>query len=71
MDEVEIIRLNIERFRRMLETDLDETSRRAVKKMLDEFESEFSARRRRSQPMKALSDDQGGTQSHAQSFLDR
>jgi len=71
VDEVEIIRLNIERFRRMLEADLDETSRRAVKKMLDEFEAKLPAPKRRSEPTKALSDGQAGAQSRAQSFLDR
>jgi len=39
--EVEIIRLNIERFRRMLQTELDESTRRAVRSMLEEFEAKL------------------------------
>jgi predicted component of type VI protein secretion system len=43
MNEVEIIRLNIERYRRMLETESDETARRAIQKMLEEFENRLTA----------------------------
>jgi hypothetical protein len=39
MDEAEIIRLNIERYRRMLRSEQDESVRRAIQKMLDEFET--------------------------------
>jgi hypothetical protein len=38
MEEVEIIRLNVERYRRLLRTDLDEQTRRATQAMLAEFE---------------------------------
>jgi hypothetical protein len=40
-DEVEIIRLNIERFRGMLRTELDESTQRAVRSMLEEFEAKL------------------------------
>ncbi len=43
MNEIEVIRLNIERYRRMLQTDLDDTTRRAVQKMLDEFERRLAS----------------------------
>ena len=42
INEVEIIRLNIERYRRMLQTKLDENARRDIQKMLDEFETKLS-----------------------------
>jgi hypothetical protein len=38
MEEVEIIRLNVERYRRLLQTNLDEQTRRATQAMLAEFE---------------------------------
>ncbi|MGD0023514.1 MAG: hypothetical protein ABSC37_02650 [Xanthobacteraceae bacterium] len=47
MNEVDIIRLNVERFRRMLQTEADESARRAIQQILKEFEAElFSARPR-------------------------
>jgi hypothetical protein len=39
MEEVEIIRLNVERYRRLLQTNLDEQTRRATQAMLAEFAS--------------------------------
>lgn len=48
INEVEIIRLNIERYRRMLQTDLDDATRRTVQRMLDEFEGQAFIRKRRS-----------------------
>ena len=38
MEEVEIVRLNVERYRRLLQTNLDEQTRRATQAMLAEFE---------------------------------
>ncbi len=71
MDEVEIIRLNIERFRRMLQTDLDETARRAIKRMLDEFESKLPAESAGPSRQEDLVHDQADIGPRAQSFLDR
>ncbi len=71
MDEVEIIRLNIERFRHMLETELDQSTRRAIKKILDEFESKLRAIKCRSEPTKASDCRPAGMASRAKSFLDR
>lgn len=48
MDEVEIIKLNIERYRRMLQAEADESARRAIQKMLDEFEARLPSARPRS-----------------------
>jgi hypothetical protein len=42
MNEVEIIRLNIERYQRLLQSELDETARRTIQRMLDEFEAKLS-----------------------------
>ena len=42
MEEVEIIRLNVERYRRLLRTNLDEQTRRAVQAMLAEFECKLA-----------------------------
>ncbi len=70
-DEVEIIRLNIERFRRMLQTDLDETAPRAVEKMLDEFESKLATKSAGQSQQENLIHDQAEMGSRAQSFLDR
>ena len=44
MNEIEVVRLNIERFRRMLETELDATVRQTIQKMLDEFQDELCRR---------------------------
>jgi len=41
MDEVEIIRLNVARYRRMLETEADETMRQLIQRMLEEFEAKL------------------------------
>jgi hypothetical protein len=49
MDEVEIIRLNVERYRRMLQTEADEAARQAVQKLLKEFEAKLSSVRSSSQ----------------------
>ena len=43
MEELEIIRLNIERFRRMLQTELDWPARPMIENMLREFESKLAA----------------------------
>jgi len=45
MEDREIIRLNVERYRRLLRTEADETARRAIQKMLEEFEAKLSATR--------------------------
>jgi hypothetical protein len=42
MNEAELIRLNIERYRRMLQTELDETARRTIQRMVGEFEAKLS-----------------------------
>jgi hypothetical protein len=47
MDDVEIIRLNVERYRRLLHTEVDETVRVAIQKMLKEFEAKLSSARPR------------------------
>lgn len=47
MDDREIIRLNVERYRRLLRTEADETARRSIQKMLEEFEAKLSATRPR------------------------
>jgi hypothetical protein len=39
MDEREIIRLNIERFRRVLQTETDEATRRTIEDMIHESKS--------------------------------
>jgi len=36
--EIDIFRLNIEKFKRMLETETDESSRRTIERMIKEFE---------------------------------
>src|SRR5262245_34266752 len=43
IEHIEIIRLNIERYRRLLKTNLDENTRQAVARMLDEFVAKFVA----------------------------
>ena len=47
MDEIEIIRLNIERYRRMLQVEVDESVRRTIQKMLEEFEAKLPLAERR------------------------
>jgi hypothetical protein len=42
MIEANILRRNIERFRRMLEEETDESSRRAIESMIREFEGMLS-----------------------------
>ena len=48
MNEVEIIRLNVERFRSMLQTEADESARRTIQQILKEFEAKLSSARPRS-----------------------
>ena len=43
MNEVEIIRLNVERYRRILKIEVDETIRQAIQKMLEEFEAKLAS----------------------------
>lgn len=43
MTEVEIIRRNIERFRHLLQSELDNPTRLSVEKLLAEFEGKLSA----------------------------
>jgi len=43
MDEIEIIRLNIERFQRMLQTELDWPARSMIENILREFENKLAA----------------------------
>ena len=50
MKEVDIIRLNVERFRRLLQTDLDERTRHAIQAMLAEFELELVRQKRPAGP---------------------
>ncbi len=45
MNEVEIIRLNVERFRHMLQTEADENARRAIRQILKEIEAKLSSAR--------------------------
>jgi len=47
LDEIEIIRLNVERYRRMLQIEVDETARRAIQKILMEFEAKLVSHKRR------------------------
>ena len=47
MDELEIVRLNVERYRRMLQTESDKTARLAIQKMLEEFETKFALLKQR------------------------
>ncbi len=47
MNEIEVVRLNIERFRRMLETESDATVRQTIQKMLDEFQDRLTSLRNR------------------------
>jgi len=54
MNEVEIIRLNVERFRHMLQTEADENARRAIQQMLKEFEAKLSSARPLSRPAAEL-----------------
>ncbi len=42
MKDIEIIRLNIERYRQMLQGELDSATRRAIETMLREFEAKLS-----------------------------
>lgn len=41
MDEVEIVRLNVERCRRILQTETDEAARLAIQKMPEESEAKL------------------------------
>jgi hypothetical protein len=41
--EIDIIRLNIEKFRRMLETETDESCRRTIESVIREFEGILSS----------------------------
>lgn len=50
MEEKEIIRLNIERYRRLLQTVLDERARWVIQAMLAECELKLALRSRQSQP---------------------
>lgn len=50
MDEAEIIRLNIRRYRRMLQYETNERSRRAIETILREFEVKLGAAREGSSP---------------------
>lgn len=43
MSEIEIIRLNIERYRRMLKIEADESMRRVIQRMLEEFEAKLAS----------------------------
>jgi hypothetical protein len=43
-----IIRLNIERFQQMLETEQDQSARRAIEHMIREFEAMLSSERSKS-----------------------
>ncbi len=47
MNELEIIRLNVERYRRMLQIEVDEDARRAIQKILEEFEAKLPSLRPR------------------------
>jgi histone H3/H4 len=42
MNELEIIRLNVDRYRRMLQIEVDETARQAIKNILEEFEAKLA-----------------------------
>lgn len=42
VDEIDIIRLNIERYRRLLKTEADQSARLAIEKILKEFEAKLS-----------------------------
>ena len=42
MNEIEILRLNVERYRRLLKTEADETARQALQRMLEEFETRLA-----------------------------
>ena len=44
MEHIDIIRMNIKRYRRLLQTNLDEDTRRATERMLGEFETKLVAR---------------------------
>jgi hypothetical protein len=43
MNELEIIRLNVDRYRRMLQIEVDETARQAIKNILEEFEAKLAS----------------------------
>jgi hypothetical protein len=43
MMEIEIIRLSMERFRRMLQTETNESARRTIESMIREFEGMLSS----------------------------
>ena len=47
LDEIEIIRLDVERYRRMLQIEVDETARQAIQKILMEFEAKLVSHKRR------------------------
>jgi hypothetical protein len=50
-DDIDIIRLNIERYRRLLKTEVDESARLLIQKILKEFEAKLStAARKRDAP---------------------
>lgn len=59
MHEAEIVRLNIERFRRMLQTELDLAARLTIERMLNEFEARISSTCRPSEQAGAI-DPQNG-----------
>jgi hypothetical protein len=43
VNELEIIRLNIERYQRMLQIAVDDAARQAIKNMLEEFEAKLAS----------------------------
>ncbi len=53
MDDADILRLNVERFRRMLQTETDETMRQSVQKILEEFEVKLASARTRAKSVQA------------------
>jgi hypothetical protein len=46
LNEVEIVRLNVERYRRMLQVETDELARLAIQKILMEFEAKLLSLKR-------------------------
>ena len=42
VDEIDIIRLNIERYRRLLKSEANQSARLAIQKILKEFEAKLS-----------------------------
>jgi len=45
MNEIEIIRLNVQRYRRMLNEEVDDAVRQVIQRMLEEFEAKLAALR--------------------------